>query len=282
MATPANNAVIAPLSALASLAGSATWPSTSTPAVLLPTSPTAPSAGCAFLTMLPLEIRIRIYELCVPQNYIFDCDRDPYLQHRPEIGVCRTCWIILVNRERYRECQDSHPHLNLLPKRRSALPSLLLLCRQINEEAESVLYGGNVFRFDGSPRAVRPYGICHKGGKMKRVLLYARMNPPAANEMPWSGPLRCEKYLGGVVKLGLIIVLPVRPAALEEEEPGKAPAWTGYLVDFLQYLDRVFAGREVLIAIHSTRSKEAVAEVVEAVMPGRCLFRKICMIDLAS
>ncbi|KAK0728301.1 hypothetical protein B0T26DRAFT_672850 [Lasiosphaeria miniovina] len=89
-----------------------------------------------------------------------------------------------------------------------------------------------------------------------------------------------EAVLYGVVKPGLVIVLPVRPAALEEE-PGKAPAWTGYLVDFLQYLDRLFASREVSVTTHATHSEEAIAVVVEAVMPGRYLFREIRMIESA-
>ena len=145
--------------------------------------PTLPSSNSSAFLAMPLEIRQQVYRFCIPENLCFICSGDMYHQNRPEgwwtglgmgttqvepsfsfeendcphydwesVGVSSTDGEDIDEEDEYEPsglddyCQISQRYRpGISPSRRSALPGLLLVCRQITDEVRAMLYGGNTF-----------------------------------------------------------------------------------------------------------------------------------------
>ncbi|KAI2609950.1 uncharacterized protein GGS25DRAFT_486940 [Hypoxylon fragiforme] len=134
---------------------------------------------------MPLEIRQQIYRWCIPRNLFINVCDDMYWQERYEgwkkppwhtdpffsdergtyysskVENCEWCdrqvamfadkssvprLFSPASTDYCSSCRRYSP--NTPPSRQSALPGLLLICRQITEEVEILLYGDNTFGFD--------------------------------------------------------------------------------------------------------------------------------------
>ncbi|GAP84804.1 hypothetical protein SAMD00023353_0801170 [Rosellinia necatrix] len=150
-----------------------------------------PPASPGPLLTVPLEIRRMIYGYCLPQGQTFDCSDDMAAQNRPlgwspryadEIdeeypsGSSSSSSssedgggnyneedkregegegkISADERRHHNNHHNNHHHYRWpLPTTKSALPALLLVCHQITDEAETMLYAGNVFTVDAAAGA---------------------------------------------------------------------------------------------------------------------------------
>lgn len=181
-------------------------------------------------------------------------------------------------------CQISQRYRpRISPSRRSALPGLLLVCRQITDEVKAMLYGGNTF-------AVNVHGDGHLNlvglfspetrEKMRKMILVLR--PMGVSYRP--GFCMDQKSWDGVLSslsiLGVIAEQPQPPStyALPREEPKDVfEEWTAWLRPILEYLGRALP-RTTRIVVDANK-EEGTVQILEEMMPGRCRFQRLRAAD---
>jgi len=181
-------------------------------------------------------------------------------------------------------CQISQryrPRISL--SRRSALPGLLLICRQITDEVRAMLYGGNTFTVnvhgDGQLNLVRLFSS-ETREKMRKMILVLR--PMGVSYRPgfcmdqkiWDG------VLGSLSILGVIAEQPEppSPSAWPRVEPEDVfEEWTAWLTPILEYLGRALP-RSAQIVVDANKEEDTV-QILEKAMPGRCRFQRLRAAD---
>ncbi|KAI1108882.1 hypothetical protein F5Y14DRAFT_434488 [Nemania sp. NC0429] len=111
--------------------------------------------------------------------------------------------------------------------RRSALPALLLLCRQITNEVEAMLYDGNTFVVDNyypCEHLARQF-TKRKQARMRNMILVLRpfLPNPFTDRDTW------DPVLGNLLTLGIIIEQPEPPLLEWLRDSGKWPDYTAFL-----------------------------------------------------
>ena len=182
-------------------------------------------------------------------------------------------------------CQISHRYRpRISPSRQSALPGLLLVCRQITDEVKAMLYGGNTFTVnvhgDGGLNLVKLFGP-ETTEKMRKMILVLR--PMGVSYRPgfcmdrkiWDG------VLGNLSILGVIAEQPESPSpyAFPRVKPEDVfEEWTAWLTTILEYLARALP-RTAQIVVDANKEEDTV-QIWEKVMPGRCRFQRLRAADL--
>ncbi|TGJ79119.1 hypothetical protein E0Z10_g9651 [Xylaria hypoxylon] len=135
------------------------------------------------------------------------------------------------------------------PSRMSSLPALLLLCRQINHEVETMLYEGNTFTIDihcqGQYHFEKQFTTKNRE-RMRNMILVLR--PIAAEPESIMDPEIWDSVLGNLVTLGVIIKQPEPPLQEWLEDNGK-----GTTGDFLTFF--------------RDRKREAIGECMAWLLP---------------
>jgi hypothetical protein len=182
-------------------------------------------------------------------------------------------------------CQISQRYRpRISPSRRSALPGLLLVCRQITDEVKAMLYGGNTFTVnvhgDGGLNLVELFGP-ETTEKMRKMILVLR--PMGVSYCPgfcmdrkiWDG------VLGNLSILGVIAEQPESPSpyAFPRVKPEDVfDEWTAWLTTILEYLVRALPGTAQIVV--DANEEEDTVQIWEKVMPGRCRFQRLRAADL--
>lgn len=284
-------------------------------------APTLPSNSSGFFAM-PLEIRQQIYRLCIPENLSFACSDNMHGQNRPKgwrpparpfnddesgpysysgeghygpngmpymqpfsVGGKDTSEGEEYLPSRLDDyCQESQRHCpEIPPSSQSALPGLLLVCRQITDEATRILYGGNTFTFnvhhDGQSDLVRLF-TPETREKMRKMIVVLR--PMGISYYP---KFRMERQfwdgvLGNLSILGIIIEQPSSPvsfawATVKPEDVLKE--WTAWFTPILEYLGQALPGTAQII-VDANKEQDTI-HVVEKVMPGRCCLQRLRAAD---
>ena len=181
-------------------------------------------------------------------------------------------------------CQISQRYRHGISRsRRSALPGVLLVCRQITHEVKAMLYGGNTFTVN-----VHGNGQSNLAGlfsletreKMRKMIVVLR--PMGVSYRPefcmdrkiWDG------VLGSLSVLGVIAEQPEPPSPYElpRVEPEDAfEKWTTWLIPILEYLGQALP-RTAKIVVDANK-KEDTVKILEKVMPGRCRFQRLRAAD---
>jgi hypothetical protein len=181
-------------------------------------------------------------------------------------------------------CQISQRYRPAIsPSRRSALPGLLLVCRQITDEVKAMLYGGNTFRVnvhgDGQMDLVRLFSP-ETREKMRKMILVLR--PMGVSYRPGFCMDRkiWDSILDSLSILGIIAEQPEPPSpyALSRVKPeGVFEEWTAWLIPILEYLGRALP-RTAQIVVDANKEEDTV-QIWEKVMPGRCRFQRLRAAD---
>ncbi|KAI8675899.1 hypothetical protein NCS57_00492600 [Fusarium keratoplasticum] len=253
----------------------------------IPTS--CPRAPPTLLSM-PLEIRLHIFHFCIPQNLCFHCSYDIHEQNRPK-GWSRPEWedsseasgaqsdpreVEEDTNEPYYEpcglddyCRKSRRHRPQgLTSSPSALPGLLLVCRQITNEVKPLLYGGNTFTFNHENDA--EYGLSANFSSetktlMRKMILLLR---PGGDDRGWN-PSVWEGILGNILILGVIIQKP--KADIDGEY--LLDEWISWLTATLQQLGPALPKTTKIVV--DTNEDDSMVQIVNKEIPGRCVFQRL-------
>ncbi|KAH7236630.1 hypothetical protein BKA59DRAFT_517141 [Fusarium tricinctum] len=238
---------------------------------------------------IPEEIRRQIYELCIPIN--------------SRIVICQDmCYCALQDGDGFQPKQetydteddseevpeDSSPDIpetddRDLPKppmlqdvkksasRRTALPELLLVCRQITDELKPVLYGSTTFTVDISgddEEYVEQLFSLETRDHFRKMILIFRNEDLSFEADRYLNSKIWDRIFSNLLKLGLIVEQP-EPwegyLALEE--------WKARLTSTLEYINRAVPDKTKIIA--DTNKEAGATQIVERMMPGRCEFQKL-------
>ncbi|RSM04780.1 hypothetical protein CDV31_009871 [Fusarium ambrosium] len=215
------------------------------------------SARCTLLAMPP-EIRLHIYQFCIPQNLYADYSDFVSIRGPPPRTLYYDVWP-----EPYAGADES------------ALPGLLLLCRQITNEVEPMLYGRTTFVFSHTftPRYQSfPFSPETKE-LMQKVIIRVQGNYTDFSPMDpgvWDDILPNLRQLGISIEDMKTIRSLRRPPF---DEKLRISGWTPCLAKIFQYLDRALSNETQVIV--DTNNKEHFIESIENQMPGRCVFQTL-------
>ncbi|UPK92609.1 hypothetical protein LCI18_003544 [Fusarium solani-melongenae] len=242
------------------------------------------------LLSMPLEIRLHIFHFCIPQNLCFDCSYDIHEQNRPK-GWSRPEWEDSseasraqsdpreveedTNEPYYEPCglddycrksqRDCPQGFTSSP---SALPGLLLVCRQITNEVKPLLYGGNTFTFNHDNDA--EYGLSVNFSSetktlMRKMILFLQ---PGGEYGGWN-PSAWEGILGNILILGVIIQKPkdiIYGVDLLDE-------WISWLTSTLQQLGSALHKTTKIVV--DTNEDDSMVQLVSKEISGRCVFQRL-------
>lgn len=182
-------------------------------------------------------------------------------------------------------CQLCHHYLpDVPPSRRSALPGLLLVCRQVTDEVEAMLYGGNVFQValhgSGESDLARLFSP-ETRRKMRKILLVLR--PMGVSYTPgfrmdtnvW------DCVLGNLKVLGIVAEQPMKdssPFADEGRWSRAIDEWAAWLKPILAYLNQVVPKEVDTVA--DANKQEATVEMISTTLAERCRFQQFPSADL--
>ncbi|KAI7778936.1 hypothetical protein LA080_001453 [Diaporthe eres] len=278
------------------------------------------NTSSAFLA-LPLEIRQQIYEFCLPKNLRFDVLFDLYDQNRPR-GWVPPPWrnSYMGNRNafakdgsegkyepsgvadedeeviEYELSRRSVPELDdycymckgyrrgVPSCRRSALPGILLVCRQMTEEVETMLYGGNCFRVDvhglGGTDLAKKFSTKRRE-KMRSMIVVLRPMGVSYEPAFRIDPEIWDSALRNLTTLAIVAEQPEPPSPyswphLEWDDVFER--WAAWLTPILEYVNRTLPGT-ARVVVDANEEKQTV-QIVEKVMPGRYSFQQLRMADL--
>ncbi|KAF9890047.1 hypothetical protein FE257_006727 [Aspergillus nanangensis] len=242
------------------------------------------SSSSAFLSM-PVEIRLRVYRFCIPQNRCFNCSYDIYYQNRTPKWD-ELLWNGTENDlssgsdEKDRvgsdddevgkvgdDCSYGSP---------SALPGILLICRQIYDEVTAMLYGGNTFGviLDGDGQADLA-GLFNPDlrRKMWKILLVLRpmgVSYPSDFRMD---PSIWNDIFNGLVILGIITEQPESPTSYQwlQVDPGsEVEEWKTWLTLIMEYLVHAVPDTaEIVVDANGAGDTE---NIIRRYMPEWCRF----------
>lgn len=310
-----------------------------------PTAPEGPmeadtvSSPSSFLG-LPLELRQRIYQLCIPQGLDFNCDgRELYYQNRirkwkpppwrPERNTGRPtsesyfsseekecCWCIEQSvgvsdcmditeqddSDDWEDCSDSDSsegdaflerddllycpecrryRPEIPPFRRSALPGLLLVCRQISVEVETELYRRNTFMVYANKDGESAIAMFHptRRRRMRKIALVIRFSRASSRLGFIMNPQIWDSVVDDLPNLWIIAQQPTPPPSPYDQMPSSVmKEWKALLMPTLEYLNRSLP--ESTRIIIDVDNKEETAELMEEAMPKRYLFRELKSADV--
>ncbi|KAF2465450.1 uncharacterized protein BDR25DRAFT_378606 [Lindgomyces ingoldianus] len=229
--------------------------------------PTLPPPNFSAFLALPLEIRqqesVRVSlideEVSDKEDEYEACKLDNYCQIS----------------QRYR------PRIS--PSRRSALPRLLLVCRQITDEVRAMLYGGNTFTVnvhgDGQSSLVGLFSS-ETREKMRKMILVLRPMGVSYHPGFCMDPKIWDGVLGSLSILGVIAEQPEPPSpyAWPRVEPEDVfEEWTVWLTPILEYLGQALP-RTAQIVVDANKEEDTV-HILEKVIPGRCHFQRLRAAD---
>lgn len=262
-----------------------------------------PSSKSSAFLAVPLEIRRQIYRYCIPQKLRFDVSSDMRYQNRPDplheihdyhLHDLESGGISLMDSEDDEEGEhelstdtdDEEIIYNPFVEggRQSALPGLLLCCRQITEEVMDMLYGGNTFQVnihgDGEYTLAHLFNSKTREKIRKMVLILRPMGVSYHRDFHMD-PNIWDGILGNLSILGVIAE---QPESLSLREWPKAEAenaleeWTAWITPIFEYLGRALH-RETKIVVDANEEKETV-QVLEKAIPGRSRFQRLPMADI--
>ncbi|KAJ4252361.1 hypothetical protein NW762_010959 [Fusarium torreyae] len=239
-----------------------------------------------FLAM-PLELRQRIYQLCIPKNVhvIISggvCYKAPYQGDFTSVGseICDGLSTDSVETSKAKEISTITESLigNAIQDK-SALPQLLLLCHQITDEVKALLYNANIFQINVPP-----------GGELDTLKLFGRepmdqlrkvvlvFEPENGLGYPGShmDPKAWDVLLGKLLILGIIIdqLEPPTPNYTDEDmSDDDLEERTAWLTPNLDYLSR--AVPETTKIIVDVNKVDLAAQLVEKALPSRFTFQKL-------
>lgn len=263
------------------------------------------SSSSAFLAM-PLEIRLLVYQFCIPQNKCFDCSYDMYYQNRA-LEWDEPLWHLTENVGRYdpdeldgppsdrHYVDDLEDSSGSDEKDRvssddeigrmgdycsygspSALPGILLLCRQIYDEVTAMLYGGNTFEVilhgDGQSDLARLFNP-ELRKKMRKILLVLR--PMGVSYQPSfrMDPSVWTDVFDGLVILGIIAEQPEPPTSYQwpQIDPGEFEEWKTWLTSIMEYLTHAVPDTARIVV--DANREEDTEDIIRRFMPERCQFQ---------
>lgn len=182
----------------------------------------------------------------------------------------------------------------------SSLPALLLLCRQINEEVETMLYEGNTFTIDihcQSQYYLERQFTKRNRERMRNLVLVIR--PVGVPYQPASlmDPEIWDAVLGNLVSLGVIIEQPEPPLLEWLQDSGKEAAgnflaflrdrkreavgqWMTWLLPIFEYLVRTVP-KETEIVVDVTEEEDTV-QALEFFQKGPFRFQRLPAADSIS
>ncbi|KAI0447015.1 hypothetical protein F4803DRAFT_393171 [Xylaria telfairii] len=179
----------------------------------------------------------------------------------------------------------------------SALPSLLLLCHQINDEVETMLYQENTFTVnlhDKGPYHVEQQFSPRKREKMRNIILVLR--PIGLPFQPTSliDPGIWDSVLGNLLTLGVIVEQPEPPlmewledsekaapekflAFLQERKKEAAAEWMTWLLPIFEYLVQAIP-KQAEIVVDVTEEEDTV-QALEFFQKGPFRFQRLPAAD---
>ncbi|RSL69538.1 hypothetical protein CEP53_002158 [Fusarium sp. AF-6] len=228
-------------------------------------TPTPPLGARYTLLAMPPEIRLHSYQFCIPQNLYADYSDFVSIRGPPPRPLYYDAWS-----EPYAGADE---RLRLNP---SALPGLLLLCRQITNEVKPMLYGRTTFIFNHTftpghhsfPFSPETKELMHK------VIIRVQGNYTDFSPMDpgvWDDILPNLRQLGVSTEDLKTISSPLRRPPFDERL--RISKWTPCLATIFQYLGRVLSNETQVIV--DTNNKEHFIERIENQMPGRCVFQTL-------
>lgn len=212
----------------------------------------APPTPASFLG-LPLELRWHIYSFCLP--------RDDFSKESGYLYPSYTAF-----------------DFNYPAYLAERLDNLLLVCRQINDEVETMLYAKNTFKVHVHETGEEDLKILaskrNRDGKLRKMVWFLRSC--GASYHPdfrldtgfWDG------LLGNLSTFGLVVELP-RHSLYEtwKDWEDRCEEWKAWVTPLLQYLGRAIL-KTVLVVVDASQQKKMI-KIVETVMPGRCRFQDL-------
>ena len=237
------------------------------------------TAGFKFLA-LPLELRRQIYKLCVPQNlligseaveqifssfesFVHDDDGNDETVH----GLDNCCQI-----------SDAACPPRFTKRRPGAIPGILLVSRQVSEEAQIVMYAGNTFQFflNGTMAAhsmdIIPLTFSlETRAKMRKLILFTG-NPACYVTLPMIAP-RYDIWNDALKNISVLGVVALPPDyGLRRFRPGKKKE-PMKMKDIADYLSGVLPSR-ARIVVDADGNSDTV-RIWEEGLPGRCHFQRL-------
>jgi hypothetical protein len=157
----------------------------------------------------------------------------------------------------------------------SALPGILLLCRQIYDEATAMLYGGNTFEVllhgTGQTDLARLFNPDLRK-KMRKILLVLR--PMGVSYQPSfrMDPSIWNDIFDGLVILGIIAEQPEPSYQWLQADPGRDfEEWKTWLTSIMEYLTHAVPDT-ARIVVDANREGDT-ENIIRRFMPGRCQFQ---------
>ncbi|OAA65908.1 hypothetical protein SPI_02695 [Niveomyces insectorum RCEF 264] len=228
----------------------------------------SPSRPNGFFS-LPPEIRLQIYDLCIPHGLGFFCDelRDMYGQHRrgkhAPVWNDGWSWHKKSLQKRWYRYPGSFRH------RRSAFPAILLICRRMTDEVETELYSKNVFAFGNFFRDKSGSMLfsASRLSKMRKIVLHIDLTKPFSD-------VDIQQAVFSNLSEIDITVTP-RSAAWSllrsEKEPAKVDmVYT--MMRVLRFVARTIP-QETRIVVDA---QKRMVPAFKTLLPGRCEFRGLC------
>lgn len=242
------------------------------------------------LLSMPLEIRLHIFHFCIPQNLCFHCSYDIHKQNRPD-GWSRpeqensseASGTQSAPREAEEDidepdyepcglddyCRKSRLHRpQTLTSGHSALPGLLLVCRQITNEVKPLLYGGNTFTFNHENDAEHGLSVNFTSETktlIRKMILFLR---PGGHYGGWN-PSVWKGILGNILILGVVVQKP----RSETFRKDLVDAWISWLTSTLQQLGSAL--RKTTKIVVDTNEDDSIFQIVNKEIPGRCVFQRL-------
>ncbi|KAM0545323.1 hypothetical protein ACHAPJ_011395 [Fusarium lateritium] len=236
---------------------------------------------------MPLELRQRIYQLCIPKNVHMIisggvCYKAPYQGDFTSVGseICDDSSRDSVKTSEGEKISAITESLigNAIQDK-SALPQLLLLCHQITDEVKAMLYNANIFQINvppgGEMDTLKLFG-CEPMDQLRKVVLV--FEPEKGLGYPGShmNPKTWDVLLGKLLTLSIIIdqLEPSTPNYTDESQSDdgleERAAW---LTPDLDYLSR--AVPETTKIIVDVNEVELAVQLAEKSLPSRFTFQKL-------
>ncbi|KAI5862442.1 P-loop containing nucleoside triphosphate hydrolase protein [Durotheca rogersii] len=261
-----------------------------------------PTSHHVSLLTMPLEIRQGVYGFCIPQHLLFTYSTQMTLGHRAAEGVVFRSrknrspagswhWDSDDDSEADRADDGDDGEGGYTPsglddyvdgaKRyrprvpqssRTALPGLLLVCRQITDEVTRMMYGGNTFAVllhgDGQSELGQYFGP-ETREKMRKMILHLRPTGVSYHPKFRMDPEIWDPVLANLSVVGLI--------AEQPEGEDQFEKWRMWLTPISEYLGRALPASARIVV--DADGKEGAAHVLESVVPGCCRFQRLRAAD---
>ncbi|KAI0408958.1 hypothetical protein F4802DRAFT_305597 [Xylaria palmicola] len=203
-------------------------------------------------------------------------------------------------KEDFIDLEPGSPYYPTASSNKSALPALLVLCRQINDEAETMLYQGNTFTVDihyqGQYHVDRQFTKRNRE-RMRNLILVLRPIGAPFQPNALMDPAVWDAVLGNLTTLGVVVEQPEPPLLewledSEKEAPGNfldfladrkrraVGEWMTWLLPIFEYLVRaVPAQTEILVDV---TEEEDTVQALEFFRDGPFRFQKLPTADAVS